>query len=80
MAGSSSAVTFDAMHHEVTTAVEPPEMVLSWIAQLLDPQFLALMKAVPYDRVDIRLAASKGRVSKAPVVVLNGGSLEFQNP
>lgn len=79
MVGHTGAVVLDAMHHEVTTAVEPPEMVLAWIAQLLDPQFIALMRAVPYDRIDVRLAASKGRVSKLPMVVLNGGAQEFQN-
>lgn len=69
----------DAMHHEITTASEPPEMVLSWIAQLLDPAFIAMLKACPYDRVDVRLASSKGRVPKAPTVTFNGGAQEFQS-
>jgi hypothetical protein len=67
------------MHHEVSTPVEPPEMVLSWIAQLLDPDFIAMLRACPYDRVDIRLSSSKGRVSRVPTVVFNGGAQEFQN-
>ena len=79
MAGDIQSVVLDAMHHEVTTASEPPEIVLEWISQLLNPDFIALLKVCPFDKVDIRLAASKGRVSKAPMIVFNGGPQEFQN-
>lgn len=65
------------MPHQITTESEPPEFVLAWISQLLDPAFLAVLKVMPCDRVDVRLAASRGRVTKAPTVVLNGGSQEF---
>lgn len=79
MARTSGYVALHAMHHEVTTPVEPPEVVLSWIAQLLDPDFIAMVKACPYDRIDVRLSASKGRVSRVPTIVFNGGSQDFQN-
>lgn len=79
MAWTSRAVVFDAMHHEITTTAEPPEFVLAWIAQLLDPQFLELMRHIPYDRLDVQLAASRGRVSREPVIVLNGGSTAWKS-
>lgn len=54
-----------------------PPAVEAWVKQLLDPEFVALMRMQPYDRVDIRLSASRGRVSRVPQVVFNGGSLEW---
>lgn len=68
-----------AMHHEITTVSEPPEIVLQWISQLLNPDFIALLSVCPLEKIDVRLAASKGRVSKSPMVVINGGPQEFQN-
>lgn len=57
-----------------------PPAVEAWVRQLLDPEFVALMRMQPYDRVDVRLSASKGRVSRLPQVVLNGGALEWSEP
>lgn len=57
------------MHHEVTTASEPPEIVLQWIAQLLDPRFVAMIRAIPYDKVDVRLSAAKGKVREPSISV-----------
>lgn len=57
-----------------------PPNVEAWVRQLLDPEFVALMRMQPYDRVDVRLSASKGRVSRLPQVVLNGGALEWAEP
>lgn len=57
-----------------------PPNVEAWVRQLLDPEFVALMRMQPYDRVDVRLSASKGRVSRLPQVVLNGGALEWTEP
>lgn len=45
--------------------------------QLLDPNFIELMRDQPYDRVDVRLTASRGKVSRMPQIVLNGGQQEF---
>jgi hypothetical protein len=54
-----------------------PPFVEAWIKQLLDPQFLKLMQNIPYDQIDIKLSASKGRVRRRPIVILNGGPTEY---
>lgn len=54
-----------------------PPVIRAWLEQLLDPEFVAMVRALPVDRIDVRLAASRGRVSRSPVVVLNGGPAEF---
>jgi hypothetical protein len=54
-----------------------PPVIEAWVKQLLEPSFIELMRSQPYDRVDVRLAASKGRVSRSPQIVLNGGQLEY---
>lgn len=56
---------------------KPPEFIQAWVKQLLDPDFLELMKTIPYDQVDVKLSASKGRVRRRPVVILNGGPTEY---
>jgi hypothetical protein len=54
-----------------------PPVIEAWVKQLLDPSFVELMRSQPYDRVDVRLSASKGRVSRSPQIMLNGGQQEF---
>lgn len=54
-----------------------PPAVEAWVKQLLDPQFVELVRAQPYDRMDVRLSASRGKVSRLPQIVLNGGQQEF---
>jgi len=54
-----------------------PPFIQAWIKQLLDPQFVKLMETIPYDQIDIKLSASKGRVRRRPVVILNGGPTEY---
>jgi hypothetical protein len=54
-----------------------PAAIEAWVKQLLDPAFVALIRAQPYERVDVRLSASKGRVSRSPQIILNGGQLEY---
>jgi hypothetical protein len=51
--------------------------IRAWIDQLLDPEVLGLLEAFPESQVDIRLSASKGRVRRRPVLVVNGGPQEF---
>jgi len=50
-----------------------PEVVQAWVRQLLDPQFLSLIDAIDVDQIDVRLSASKGKIRKSPVIILNGG-------
>jgi hypothetical protein len=54
-----------------------PPAIEAWVKQLLDPAFVALIRAQPYERVDVRLSASKSRVSRSPQIILNGGQLEY---
>lgn len=60
-----------------STIREVPAIIQAWIGQLLDDKFVELVLTQPYERIDIRLASSRGRVSKAPMVTLNGGQHEF---
>lgn len=53
--------------------VEVPPIVQEWVRQLLDPQFLTMLRAYPVEQVDVKLSASRGRVRRAPMIVLNGG-------
>jgi hypothetical protein len=56
---------------------ELPPAIEAWIKQLLEPSFVELMRSQPFDRVDLKLSASRGRVSRLPVVILGGGQQEF---
>lgn len=54
-----------------------PPMVEMWVKQLLSPEFVEVMRSQPFDRVDVRLSSSRGKVSRLPVIVLNGGQAEW---
>jgi hypothetical protein len=56
-----------------------PPVVEAWVKQLLDPVFVETVRSQPYDRIDIRLSSSRGRVSRDPVIVLNGGQPEWRD-
>lgn len=56
---------------------ELPSAIEAWIKQLLEPSFVELMRLQSFERVDIKLSASRGRVSRLPVVILGGGQQEF---
>lgn len=64
-----------------------PPIVQAWIAQLLDPTFLALVKALDLegqrgvgDQLDVRLSSANGKVRARPAVVVNGGQQTMLNP
>ncbi len=59
------------------SAPEVPAVVQAWVRQLLDPEFVALVRALPSPQIDVRLGASNGKVRRHPVVVLNGGPAEY---
>jgi hypothetical protein len=61
----------------VTDDRELPPAVEAWVRQLLDDQFIQLIREQPYERIDVRLTASRGKVSRLPQIVLNGGQQEF---
>lgn len=50
-----------------------PPIIAAWVRQLLDPQFVALVRGLPVERIDVKLSASKGKVNRQPTIVLNGG-------
>lgn len=54
-----------------------PPVIRGWLEQLLDPEFVALVRALPVETIDVRLGASRGRVRRRPVVILNGGPAEY---
>jgi len=54
-----------------------PPLIEAWVKQLLEPSFVELIRSQPYERVDVRLSGSRGKVSRLPVIVLNGGQQEF---
>lgn len=56
---------------------ELPSAVEAWVKQLLEPSFVELMRSQPFERVDVKLSCSRGRVSRLPIVVLGGGQQEF---
>lgn len=57
--------------------MDVPPVIQAWVAQLLDPDFITAVSAMPTGRVDVKLSASKGKVSRSPTVVLNGGPQEW---
>lgn len=65
---------------DLTTVEDLPPMVLAWIQQLLNPTFIEVLRATPYDRIDIRLQASRGKVSRLPAITFNGGQAEMVEP
>jgi len=56
---------------------EIPPMIEAWIKQLLSPSFLEMVTDAPFDRIDVKLSSSRGKVSRQPTVVLNGGVQEM---
>lgn len=55
-------------------------MVAAWVIQLLDPQFLAVMRSWPAERVDVTVSASRGKVRRLPEIRFNGGQMETVDP
>jgi hypothetical protein len=67
----------------ISEALESPEIppiIAAWCAQLLSPEFLAMLRAFPAEQIDVRLSAAKGRVRPKPVVILNGGPSSLVEP
>lgn len=57
-----------------------PPVIHAWIAQLLDPQTIALVEASEEGQIDIRLAASRGKVRRLPEITFNKGVTEHVEP
>lgn len=57
-----------------------PKFVQAWIAQVLEPETLALLRHGEDRQVDIRLSASGGRVRRRPVVLFDAGPQDFVTP
>lgn len=55
-------------------------VIAAWCAQLLSPEFVALIEAFPAEQIDVRLSASRGKVRPKPVVILNGGPSALVEP
>lgn len=57
-----------------------PAVVQAWIAQLLAPEFLAILGSLDLEgqrgqahQVDVRLSSAGGKVRARPAIVLDGG-------
>lgn len=56
---------------------ELPPIIAAWVRQLLAPEFVALVRSLPVERLDVKLSASRGKVARHPTVILNGGAQEM---
>lgn len=54
-----------------------PPVVKAWIAQLIDPRFVAMVSNWPADQIDVRLSSSRGRVRRLPEITFAGGPQEM---
>ncbi len=61
----------------MTDGATVPPVIQAWVRQLLDPDFIIAVTAMQTGRIDVKLTASKGRVSRTPTVILNGGPQEW---
>lgn len=65
----------------VVGVTEPlPPVIEAWVKQLLDPDFVNLIRAANSERIDIRLSCAKGRVARLPQITLNAGPQELVQP
>ena len=55
-------------------------VIAAWIAQLLDPQTIALVEASADGQIDIRISASRGKVRRLPEITFNKGVTEHVDP
>lgn len=60
--------------------VNVPEYVRQWIAQILDPETLELLRHGTDRQVDLRLSANAGKVRRRPVVAFDAGPQEYVGP
>lgn len=56
---------------------ELPPVIRAWIAQLMDPRFVAMVEQWPADQIDVRLSSSRGRVRRLPEITFAGGPQEM---
>jgi hypothetical protein len=56
-----------------------PEIIQAWVRQLLDMD-PGVVKVGDDGQIEVRLYANKGKVRKAPMIVLNGGPVENITP
>lgn len=71
----------------MTSPASAPAVVQAWIAQLLDPGFLAILASLDLDgqrgqahQVDVRLSSAGGKVRGRPAIVLDGGQQAMIEP
>ena len=54
-----------------------PEVLRTWIEQLLEPEITRLFDVFPDAQIDVKLTASKGKVRRYPSITINGGPVEM---
>jgi hypothetical protein len=59
---------------------DAPPIVEAWFRQLLDPEFLELLRLAGDRQVDVRLSASGGKVRRRPVIAFDAGPQDYCEP
>jgi len=60
-----------------------PPVIQAWVTQLLDPKFLAVVRAADDQggsQLDVRLSSANGKVRVRPAIVVNGGGQAMTEP
>lgn len=57
-----------------------PAIVQEWVRQLLDPEFVELVRARSGGQVEVRLYSNRGKIRRKPTVLLDAGPQELVAP
>lgn len=60
--------------------LDVPPILRAFVAQLLDPEMVALVRDHGTGQLDIRLSSSRGRVRMRPAITINGATQEMVEP
>lgn len=59
---------------------EVPAVVQHWVRQLLDPDFVSMVREAGERQVEVRLMSSRGRVRRRPALLLDVGPQDMVEP
>jgi hypothetical protein len=69
----------EGKHYGVIAREDVPPVIRAWVEQLLEPEFVEMIRHLPSEQIDVRLGYSRSKVRRRPVVILNGGPAEFSD-
>jgi hypothetical protein len=61
-------------------ARDVPPVLEAFVRQLLEPEFVELVRLAGDRQVDVRLSASGGRVRRRPVISFDAGPQDYCEP